>query len=167
MNPEDRIKELARLMSQLPVPNYSLLRAMSAHLIRIVQHAQVNKMTIRNVGIVFSPTLSIPAGIFSMMLADFERVFNVNGINDVDSDGGNSSVESYGEVIAPTRGKERVRRPKDRNSASAISDATRPAPRPSPSDKPSKRNSMIYANTSADKMLGLSGRKLDSQSHFD
>lgn len=35
-------------------------------------------MTMRNVGIVFSPTLGIPAGVFSLMLADFSRVFNVN-----------------------------------------------------------------------------------------
>jgi len=33
----------------------------------------------RNVGIVFSPTLGIPAGVFSLMLAEFNRVFNVDG----------------------------------------------------------------------------------------
>ena len=32
----------------------------------------------RNVGIVFSPTLGIPAGVFSLMLAEFNRVFNVD-----------------------------------------------------------------------------------------
>lgn len=32
----------------------------------------------RNVGIVFSPTLGIPAGVFSLMMGEFERVFNVN-----------------------------------------------------------------------------------------
>jgi RalA-binding protein 1 len=36
-------------------------------------------MTMRNVGIVFSPTLGIPAGVFSLMLAEFNRVFNVDG----------------------------------------------------------------------------------------
>jgi RalA-binding protein 1 len=44
-----------------------------------VQNANVNKMTMRNVGIVFSPTLGIPAGVFSLMLAEFNRVFNVDG----------------------------------------------------------------------------------------
>lgn len=39
-------------------------------------------MTMRNVGIVFSPTLGIPAGVFSLMLGEFNRVFNV----DVDED---------------------------------------------------------------------------------
>jgi RalA-binding protein 1 len=33
----------------------------------------------RNVGIILSPTLGIPTGVFSLMLAEFNRVFNVNG----------------------------------------------------------------------------------------
>jgi len=45
----------------------------------------VNKMTMRNVGIVFSPTLGIPAGVFSLMLGEFNRVFNVD-ISDGDTD---------------------------------------------------------------------------------
>lgn len=35
-------------------------------------------MTMRNVGIVFSPTLGIPAGVFSLMLGEFNRVFDVD-----------------------------------------------------------------------------------------
>jgi RalA-binding protein 1 len=77
-DPQERIRELSHLISQLPVANYSLLRALTAHLINIVQNAPVNKMTMRNVGIVFSPTLGIPAGVFSLMLGEFTRVFNVN-----------------------------------------------------------------------------------------
>ena len=57
--------------------NYSLLRALTAHLILIVQNANINKMTMRNVGIVFSPTLGIPAGVFSLMLGEFKRVLVV------------------------------------------------------------------------------------------
>lgn len=38
-------------------------------------------MTMRNVGIVFSPTLGIPAGVFSLMLGEFNRVFNVDDGN--------------------------------------------------------------------------------------
>ena len=37
----------------------------------------------RNVGIVFSPTLAIPAGVFSLMLGEFNRVFSVDDANDV------------------------------------------------------------------------------------
>lgn len=76
---QERVKELQELISQLPLANYSLLRALTAHLILIVQNSNVNKMTMRNVGIVFSPTLGIPAGVFSLMLGEFNRVFNVNG----------------------------------------------------------------------------------------
>ncbi|KAF9648889.1 RhoGAP-domain-containing protein [Thelephora ganbajun] len=75
---QERIKELSSLISQLPLANYSLLRALTAHLILIVQNSDVNKMTMRNVGIVFSPTLGIPAGVFSLMLGEFNRVFNVD-----------------------------------------------------------------------------------------
>jgi len=93
---QERIKELSQLIAALPFANYSLLRALTAHLILIVQNSGVNKMTMRNVGIVFSPTLGIPAGVFSLMLGEFNRVFNVDagrqgslpdgadGISDVD-----------------------------------------------------------------------------------
>ena len=84
---DERVRELQLLISKLPLANYSLLRALTAHLIRIVQNAAVNKMTMRNVGIVFSPTLGIPAGVFSLMLGEFNRVFNVNG------EGSDSSVD--------------------------------------------------------------------------
>lgn len=39
-------------------------------------------MNMRNVGIVFSPTLGIPAGVFSLMLGEFNTVFNVDGIGE-------------------------------------------------------------------------------------
>ncbi|KAL1747888.1 hypothetical protein HDZ31DRAFT_80047 [Schizophyllum fasciatum] len=79
---QERIKELSQLISMLPLANYSLLRALTAHLILVVQNSSVNKMTIRNVGIVFSPTLGIPAGVFSLMLNEFNRVFNVDADNE-------------------------------------------------------------------------------------
>ena len=82
VDPQERIQELSHLIASLPVANYSLLRALTAHLILIVQNAGVNKMTMRNVGIVFSPTLGIPAGVFSLMLGEFKRVFNVDGTLD-------------------------------------------------------------------------------------
>src|ERR1700753_4251670 len=78
MDPKERVAELAHLISRLPLANYSLLRALTAHIILIVQNANLNKMTMRNVGIVFSPTLGIPAGVFSLMLGEFTRVFNVD-----------------------------------------------------------------------------------------
>jgi len=94
VDPQERIHELSYLIASLPIANYSLLRALTAHLILIVQNAGVNKMTMRNVGIVFSPTLGIPAGVFSLMLGEFNRVFNVDGIDEDTQDPVDSSSAS-------------------------------------------------------------------------
>jgi hypothetical protein len=72
---KDRVNELGRLVSLLPLANYTLLRALTAHLIRVVKHSDVNKMTMRNVSIVFSPTLGIPATIFNLFMSEFEYIF--------------------------------------------------------------------------------------------
>ncbi|KAI3636744.1 hypothetical protein MIR68_005011 [Amoeboaphelidium protococcarum] len=85
----DRSIELARLVSLLPMQNYTILRFLIAHLINIVQHSDVNKMTARNVGIVFAPTMHVPAGVFMLMMADFEFIFWVNS----DKDGDNNKAE--------------------------------------------------------------------------
>ncbi|KAG0173316.1 hypothetical protein DFQ29_007995 [Apophysomyces sp. BC1021] len=74
----ERVNELGRLVSMLPIANYTLLRTLTAHLIRVVQNSETNKMTVRNVGIVFSPTLGIPAGIFSLFLSEFDYIFWTN-----------------------------------------------------------------------------------------
>jgi RalA-binding protein 1 len=91
VDPQERIQELSHLIASLPIANYSLLRALTAHLILIVQNAGVNKMTMRNVGIVFSPTLGIPAGVFSLMLGEFNRVFNVDGLDEDSQDQGDNT----------------------------------------------------------------------------
>lgn len=78
VDPQERILELLQLITSLPIPNYTLLRALTAYLILIVQNSPVNKMTMRNIGIVFSPTWGIPVGVFSLMLGEFNRVFNVD-----------------------------------------------------------------------------------------
>ncbi|KAJ1768747.1 Rho GTPase activating protein [Coemansia sp. RSA 1843] len=74
----DRVHELGRLVSELPIANYTLLRALTAHLIRIVQEANTNRMTLRNIGIVFSPSLGIPVSVFSLLMVEFEYIFWVN-----------------------------------------------------------------------------------------
>ena len=64
--PKSKIREISRLVTLLPVANYSALRFLSAHLVNIVREEQTNKMNIRNMGIVFSPTLAIPASELSV-----------------------------------------------------------------------------------------------------
>jgi RalA-binding protein 1 len=76
---EKKIRALNELVHSLPTENFALLRALSGHLLRIVDNCAVNKMTIRNVGIVFSPTLNIPALVFSMFLHEYKSIFFRNG----------------------------------------------------------------------------------------
>ncbi|TFY80954.1 hypothetical protein EWM64_g3059 [Hericium alpestre] len=130
---KDRVKELTRLVSALPLANYSLLRALTAHLIKIVDNANLNKMTMRNVGIVFSPTLGIPAGVLSLMLAEFNRVFNIDDDADADTEFFHDEESSRGEMVTTEH----------------------------PSDI-SRRNSRQYSEAAADQLLGLSGRSLSA-----
>jgi RalA-binding protein 1 len=94
-----RVAELSRLISDLPPPNYALLRALTAHLILIVANSHINKMTLRNIGIVFSPTLGIPAGIFSELVSHFGAIFDAqpedaNGVGEDGSLLGGSTEET-------------------------------------------------------------------------
>eukprot|EP00833_Pecoramyces_ruminatium_P016466 jgi/Orpsp1_1/1190498/evm.model.d7180000079401.1 len=72
---EEKVKALANLISYLPLANYTLLRCLAAHLVRIVQNSDLNKMTLSNIAIVFGPTLGIPIGLFVLILSEFEAVF--------------------------------------------------------------------------------------------
>jgi RalA-binding protein 1 len=61
MDRAGKVREVTNLVQQLPVANYSALRFLSAHLVKIVNKETINKMSVKNLGIVFSPTLPIPA----------------------------------------------------------------------------------------------------------
>ncbi|KAJ5083829.1 hypothetical protein N7456_013256 [Penicillium angulare] len=76
---QKKVNAFQGLVHLLPRPNLMLLRALSLFLIEIVNNSDVNKMTVRNVGIVFAPTLNIPAPVFSMFLTDFESIFGDTG----------------------------------------------------------------------------------------
>ncbi|KAG5513944.1 hypothetical protein PMAC_000566 [Pneumocystis sp. 'macacae'] len=73
-NNSEKIDKIAKLLRHLPEENFCLLRILISHLYRIVAHADLNKMTPHN-GIVFSPTLNIPAGIFSLLLIHYNTIF--------------------------------------------------------------------------------------------
>lgn len=141
-DPQERVSELASLISQLPLANYSLLRALTAHLILIVQNSNVNKMTMRNVGIVFSPTLGIPAGVFSLMLNEFNRVFSVE------------AEIAQADAVPPAEPDTSLAAP-----STDVATGANPRPKRTLSD-PSRRNSRSYNDAHADKLLGLGGRTL-------
>lgn len=139
-----RVAELSRLVSDLPPPNYALLRALTAHLILIVKHSTTNKMTLRNIGIVFSPTLGIPAGIFSELVSHFGAIFDAEPEEPepiIEAGDGNSQP-SQDNGTATGTGLE--------IPGEGIEDTVK-----------RKRNSMLYQAAGADAMLGIGGRSLD------
>lgn len=77
-NHKEKMAALAELVERLPQANAALLKYLISFLIKIIDHSDVNKMTVRNVGIVFSPTLNIPAPIFAMFLQNYEAIFGID-----------------------------------------------------------------------------------------
>ncbi|KAK4128961.1 hypothetical protein N657DRAFT_608884 [Parathielavia appendiculata] len=75
---KEKMTALAELVERLPQANAALLKYLIAFLIKIIDHSDVNKMTVRNVGIVFSPTLNIPAPVFAMFLQNYEAIFGID-----------------------------------------------------------------------------------------
>ncbi|KAI8354031.1 hypothetical protein BD560DRAFT_449680 [Blakeslea trispora] len=71
-----RHKLLEQLIRQLPRTNYHVLRALITHLNHIARNSDQNKMSLRNLSIVFAPTLSIPSGVFALLMTEHEFVFN-------------------------------------------------------------------------------------------
>lgn len=89
----EKIVALNVLVNRLPRPNRALLQALSAFLLSIVNNADVNKMNVRNgesaqnrtvrdhlannitVGIVFAPTLNVPAPLISSFVEDQSFIF--------------------------------------------------------------------------------------------
>ncbi|XP_061871517.1 rho GTPase-activating protein 9-like [Colius striatus] len=56
-DPQERVRRVAQLVQDLPPHNYATLRYLLAHLCRVMERADANRMTRQNLGIVFGPTL--------------------------------------------------------------------------------------------------------------
>ncbi|XP_069194966.1 rho GTPase-activating protein 21 isoform X1 [Procambarus clarkii] len=56
-DPSQRMVELKKLVQELPYHHYETLRFLIMHLNNIVSHSDMNKMDVRNLAIVFGPTL--------------------------------------------------------------------------------------------------------------
>ncbi|KAF5022743.1 hypothetical protein F66182_5206 [Fusarium sp. NRRL 66182] len=74
----EKMAALGELVQRLPQANATLLKYLIGFLIKIINNADMNKMTVRNVGIVFSPTLNIPAPVFAMFLQNYEGIFGID-----------------------------------------------------------------------------------------
>ncbi|ORY82548.1 hypothetical protein BCR37DRAFT_315298 [Protomyces lactucae-debilis] len=70
-----RMATIKTLVHALPRENFELLQYLTRHLFGIVQNEPLNKMSLRNVGIVFSPTLNIPASVFGLFIEAHEQIF--------------------------------------------------------------------------------------------
>ncbi|RDA89972.1 hypothetical protein CP533_0865, partial [Ophiocordyceps camponoti-saundersi (nom. inval.)] len=75
---QEKIAALGELAKRLPRANATLLRYLISFLIKIINNSNVNKMNARNVGIVFSPTLNIPAPVFALFLQHYEGIFGID-----------------------------------------------------------------------------------------
>ncbi|KAJ6787366.1 hypothetical protein PWT90_10805 [Aphanocladium album] len=75
---DEKVTAMAHLAQRLPEANLTLLKYLISFLIRIINNSDVNKMTVRNVGIVFSPTLNIPAPVFATFLQNYEGIFGID-----------------------------------------------------------------------------------------
>ncbi|XP_074021047.1 rho GTPase-activating protein 9 [Numenius arquata] len=88
-DPQEQVERVAELVQTLPPPNYATLRYLLAHLCRVMERVDVNRMTRQNIGIVFGPTLlrperepgSLAVGmaqqnqVVELLLAHFDHIF--------------------------------------------------------------------------------------------
>ncbi|CAB1314516.1 unnamed protein product [Coregonus sp. 'balchen'] len=56
----DKVDRLKWLVLSMPPPNHDTMRFMFSHLKRVMEHADSNRMSTQNIGIVFGPTLMRP-----------------------------------------------------------------------------------------------------------
>ncbi|XP_017769755.1 PREDICTED: rho GTPase-activating protein 21-like, partial [Nicrophorus vespilloides] len=56
-DPTSRVNEIRRLVKSLPPHNYNTLRHLIMHLKRVAEHSDSNKMEVKNLAIVFGPTI--------------------------------------------------------------------------------------------------------------
>ncbi|NXJ16503.1 GMIP protein, partial [Odontophorus gujanensis] len=95
--PSDAIQSMKDLLSKLPGSNYNTLRHLIAHLYRVAEKYEENKMSPNNLGIVFGPTLIRPgsgsdvsmsclvdsgyqAQIVEFLIQNYERVFGMEDL---------------------------------------------------------------------------------------
>ncbi|KAH8547621.1 hypothetical protein BGW37DRAFT_510215 [Umbelopsis sp. PMI_123] len=172
----DRVNELGRLVSMLPLPNYTLLRALTAHLIRVVQNSDVNKMTMRNVGIVFSPTLGIPAGIFNLFLSEFDYIFWTSENNDETKTAEEVQFLQQQEVFGAVQQQHHLQQQQRRKQQKQAEEEQRHASSPLVKEeqqqyqeqpaKESKLPSKPLSRTPTQRLLELSGRNNRNSVHY-
>ena len=72
----NKVTAFNTLVHHLPLENFVLLRTLSAYLSEVVSQSSQNKMSVRNLAIVFSPTLNLQVPIITMFLTEFDSIFD-------------------------------------------------------------------------------------------
>lgn len=75
LEPAARSAELALLAQQLPELRYNVLYCVIALLVNVTAFQDLNKMSSRNVSIVFSPSLNVPSGVALIWIENFDTIF--------------------------------------------------------------------------------------------
>lgn len=70
-----RCAKVRDLVLQLPKEHKDLLQVLCGFLLKIVANVDLNKMNVKNLSIVFSPTLHISTGIFITFLENYRTIF--------------------------------------------------------------------------------------------
>lgn len=70
-----RVSKLNSLVKRLPKENRDLLCVLCSMLTEVISHSDVNKMNLRNIGIVFALTLNISASVLINFLTEFDAIF--------------------------------------------------------------------------------------------
>jgi hypothetical protein len=74
-NDSERIAAMKGLLNRLPLANQACLNWMINHLIMVSEYSDFNKMTVPNLGVVFSPCLDIPPLLFKTFMQDYKQLF--------------------------------------------------------------------------------------------
>lgn len=72
---EEQVKLTRQIFDRLPASHKKVLEVLFGFLRTVTQHSNVNKMTAKNLGIVFSATLTIPTWLFFAMISSYDEVF--------------------------------------------------------------------------------------------
>ncbi|KAK3065747.1 Rho GTPase activating protein, partial [Teratosphaeriaceae sp. CCFEE 6253] len=99
----ERVVALNGLVGRLPAAHRALLAALAGFLGGVVGNAEVNKMNVRNVGIVFAPTLNVPAPLISAFVEEQGAIFGppLLPAAAADDDDAESPAGSVAELLGP------------------------------------------------------------------
>eukprot|EP00039_Didymoeca_costata_P005783 m.84544 g.84544 ORF g.84544 m.84544 type:complete len:450 (+) comp12972_c0_seq1:427-1776(+) len=96
---DERTVKVKELLQKLPKPHIALLQELIPFLLRVSQHSEENKMTIRNLAVVFGPTLLRveDTGDASLLMGDSSKVnsvveFMIKESDAIFSSAGNTTV---------------------------------------------------------------------------